>query len=145
MAVKRALLGGLFAGIVAFLFYLLTNNYLFSWVFQIVPADVWKMAPTGWLWYVLFLLIVLLQGEIFAFVYAVLEVSMPGIRLSKGIMFGGAVWLVSSLPLALMQFMTTKLAPFVVTYMLLSSLVLYVLMGIVIAETFTLNAEERHP
>ncbi len=143
MAVKRALLGGLFAGIVAFLFYLLTNYYLFNWIFLIVPADIWKtVAGVGYVW---LFLIMLLTGEIFSFIYAILEANMPGIRLSKGFMFGLMVWLVASLPMALTQLLTTKFALFVLLYQALSSLVLYILMGIVIAETFTISADERHP
>ncbi|MBW3011907.1 hypothetical protein KY311_01875 [Candidatus Woesearchaeota archaeon] len=135
MTIKRTLAAGFLASIVAFLFNLLTNGFLFSWVFLVMPADVWRVM-TG-LWYLWAVLLALMYGQILAFVYTILEESIPGVKLSKGVMFGLLVWLVSILPNSLTMLVTMEVAGFLVFYNILHGLALSVLLGIVIAEIVT--------
>jgi hypothetical protein len=89
------------------------------------------------LWVLWAALIGLLYGQILAFVYAVLEDSIPGLRFSKGMMFGVIVWLIAVLPAGLNMLLTMNIAGFAVLYNILQGLVASVLAGIVIAETIT--------
>ena len=139
MTLKRTFMAGIIGAVIAFLFTFLTDGYLFSWVYSIMPgATMWK-EMTG-LWYVWAIIITLVVHIIFAFVYAILQESIPGIRLSKGVAFGIIFWLLSILPYSLSVLITLKMHSIIPVYWLITGLIKYILVGLVFAFILTEKA-----
>jgi hypothetical protein len=136
MTVNRTLYAGIIAAVVVFLYSFLTDHYLFSWIFLIVPgATIWREIAGSW--YAWSIIIMLFTTILFAFVYALIQESVPGIRFSKGIIFGIMAWIIGVLPAALFAMHYTKLSIFISIYFLINCLIKYIIVGFIFAMMLT--------
>jgi len=136
LSLKRIFYAGFIATIITFLYSYLTDGYLFSWIYLIVPgAAIWK--DFAGIWYLWSILVIFIVSIIYAFIYALIEESVPGIRFSKGFFFGLMLWLVGVLPFALDTIVSTKLNVFIPIYLLFNGLVRSILTGVVFAGMLT--------
>ncbi|MHC4260408.1 MAG: hypothetical protein ACYSTF_08390 [Planctomycetota bacterium] len=109
-----------------------TCGWLFKWVYELEPTNVWKSmgdAPS-----VTFYIGALVLNILFVLVYAMLAKGIPGKnRLLKGLLYGLCVWVVGILPgmFATYSFMTV--ATMVVIYWAISALIFTPLKGLIIA------------
>lgn len=113
----------------------LTCGWLFNWVYQLEPVNVWKpmSGPPSAKFYAGALLL----NIILALVYALLNKGIPGkSKLAKGLVFGLCVWAVGVLPgmFSMAAFMTV--ARGVVAYWTLLDLVALPLKGLIIAAIY---------
>jgi hypothetical protein len=112
----------------------LTCGWLFKWVYEIEPTNIWRAMDTVPVAYYQGLLAL---NIVLAFVYALLVKGIPGKnKLTKGLVFGLCVWAVGTLPamLATYVFMTVGLT--VVIYWTITGLIFTPLMGLIIAAIY---------
>ncbi len=132
MKIVRILIAGIAAAVLSAVVGGLTCGWLFRWVYDLEPTNVWKPmeCPPGVETYVG----ILVLGILLAVVYALLKKGIPSKNVvGKGIVFGLCVWVVGILPgmWATYSFMTVN-TTFVI-YMTLHGLVMSPIKGIVIA------------
>ncbi len=113
----------------------LTCGGVFNWVYKLEPTNVWKpmVGPPG----AMFMIGTLILNIVLAFVYALLQKSIPGKnKIVKGLVFGLCVWAIGILPgmLATYSFMTV--ATTVVLYWTIIDLIIMPLKGIIIAAIY---------
>ncbi len=113
----------------------LTCGWLFNWVYELEPTNVWKPmdGPPG----VIFLVGCLVMNLILVLVYALLNKGIPGSnRLVKGLIFGLCVWAVGMLPGMFATFVFMTVAIPAVIYMAVMGLILTPLKGLIIAAIY---------
>ncbi|MBW2995296.1 hypothetical protein KY312_03010 [Candidatus Woesearchaeota archaeon] len=138
MTVSRTLFAGFIAAVIAFVYGFFTNGFLFSWIYLIVPgAELWK-EMTG-LWYLWAVIIILSTHIIFAFIYALIQEGIPGIRYSKGFFFGLMIWLIGIVAPNLSILLTMKISIFIPLYAIINGLIQYTIIGIVYSAILTLK------
>ena len=109
----------------------LTCGWLFRWVYEIKPTDIWRAMDT--------IPVAYYQGTlalniVLAFVYALLVKGIPGKnKLTKGLVFGLCVWAVGTLPTMLATYMFMTVGLTVVIYWTITGLIFTPLMGLIIA------------
>ncbi len=108
----------------------LTCGWLFNWVYTLEPISVWK--PPKEMPFVLMNITNLIFAFLLALVYAMICKGLPGKGIVKGLWFGLFVWLVGALPGNLALGMFTIIAPGVITYWIISSLVESLWQGLII-------------
>lgn len=113
----------------------LTCGWLFSWVYEIEPTNIWKQmdAPP-----VMYYVLAVVLNTVLAFVYALLSRGIPGKNklIIKGLVFGLCVWAVGILPGMLSTYMFMTIALTVVIYWTVLGLVVMPLMGLIIAAIY---------
>jgi len=134
MNTKKAVIAGVLAAVVSFIFSWLTCGWLFNWVYALPPIEVWKpITSTNMAFSAL---TTLFFGIVLALVYALLYKGLPIKGLKKGLLYGFIVWLVGTLPGMASTYSFTVIAPGVVIYWTLIGLVHYLLLGLVIAAIY---------
>ena len=113
----------------------LSCGWLFSWVYEIEPTNIWKPmtegpAPS-------FFVVALVLNLVLVLVYALIKKGLPGKNiLLKGLIFGLIVWAVGMLEgMAAMYFFTVT-APTVLIYWTILGLIQYPLRGLIIAAIY---------
>ena len=132
MKIVRISLAGLAAAIFDSIFAVLTCGWLFRWVYEIEPANVWKPmdSPPGPIVYIGWLVF----SIVFALVYVVLSKGIPGQnRPVKGLVFGLCVWAVGMLPGMLAMYSFMNIAVAVVIYWTATGLIRTPLKGLIVA------------
>jgi hypothetical protein len=108
----------------------LTCGWLFKWVYDLEPTNVWKAmegAPG-----VTFYIGALVLNILFVLVYALLAKGIPGKnKLLKGLLYGLCVWVVGVLPGMFATYMFMTVATTVVIYLTISALVFTPLKGLI--------------
>ncbi|MFH1536906.1 MAG: hypothetical protein ABID45_02900 [Patescibacteria group bacterium] len=133
MNTKKIILTSIVIWIVGGIIGMLTCGWLFNWVYAIPPI-IWKteeamLAGSNMFWSYLFGLMV---AVIYVIIYAFLYKGLPDKGIKKGITYALIVWLVGAFSgIAPMLFYMT-IAPTVVIYWLLQSLVLAFINGILL-------------
>ncbi len=113
---------------------MLTCGWLFSWVYEIEPTNIWRAIDSP---PVAYYPLVLIMNIVLAFVYALLAKGIPGKnRLIKGLVFGLCVWAVGNLPAMLSIYLFMTIAAAVVIYWTVLGLVTLPLMGLIIAAIY---------
>jgi hypothetical protein len=120
--------------IVSFLLGWLTCGWLFSWVYELEPTNVWKFTkenpPTGAVmgWVLLgdFVLALILVG-----IYNLIKGGIPGQGARRGLNYGLIVWALS-LGGMFATLMWTTINPGVVLYWTLVGLVIFMIKGAII-------------
>ncbi len=113
---KKVLMAGTVAAIFDIIFGAVTCGWLFNWVYQLEPTNVWKPME-GSVPSADYMVGLLLLTLVLSYVYALINKGLPGKnKFVKGLVFGLGVWAVGMLPgmLATYSFMTV--APIVVVY-----------------------------
>ena len=120
---------------------ILTCGWLFSWVYQLTPANLWESKDT-----IMQLpnilgrnFFCLLQGWIFVFVYAVFFKGIPSYGYKKGIIYGSLLWLVGSFTSIAMMAFFMKIAIGVIIYWMGQSLVLSWIKGLIVGAWYRPN------
>ena len=107
------------------------NAWLFKWVFQLQPVNVWRvMAAPGKRYYVGTLLV----SFFFVLVYKIFGKALTcACKVKKGLAFGLAVWAVGIVPamIATLAFMTVNIT--VIVYLTITGLVLTLIEGVIVA------------
>ena len=134
MKVGRILIAGIAVSVVNIVWGFLTCGRFFNWVYTLKPTYIWKSAeeiPFG---------LANIAGIIFAIflalVYAVIKSALPGKGIVKGLTYGLLIWLIGTLPGNFGLGMFTRIHPTVVTYWIISGLVVNLLYGLVIAAIY---------
>ena len=109
----------------------LSCGWLFKWVYEIEPTNVWKsMEPPG----VGFLVGGLVLNLLFVLVYVMLNKGIPGSsRTARGLLFGLCAWAVGTLPGMLATYAFMTVASTVVIYWIVFGLVQNLLKGLIVA------------
>jgi len=142
MDTGKILLSGVIVWITSAAFGWLTCGWLFNWVYQIPPTNIWAAPETmmgnmPWI-----NLIGFIAAIIFAGVYAYLYETFPGEGARKGIRYGFIVWLVGALSgMAIMPFYTT-IAATVVIYWIINALVIKLINGAVVGIVYKPKMKE---
>ena len=113
----------------------LTCGWLFRWVYEIEPTNVWKPMeePPG----VTFYIGALVLNIVFVFFYALLNKGIPGKnKLLKGLLYGLFAWAIGMLPGMFATYMFMTVAGTVVIYWTVSGLVLTPLKGLIVAAIY---------
>lgn len=110
-----------------------TCGWLFNWVYEIEPTNVWKLkameAPPMW-----FFASGLILNLLFVLVYAMLSKGIPGkSRTARGLLFGLCVWAVGTLPGMVATYALMTVATTVVVYWTIIGLIDYCLKGFIVA------------
>ena len=136
MSVSKAIYAGVIATLAAFLYSMLTDGFLFSWIYLIVPgANIWNQVNAAWhVWNIVFLLV---ANLFLAFIYVILQESIPGVKYSKGAIFGIIVWIIHVLPSAFSAMLTMHVHMFVPVYWLISGIFKYLIIGLVLGGMLT--------
>lgn len=131
MSLKQALSGGLVAGFAAFLYFILVD-YIFPWVYLIIPgADAWR-DPSG-SWYFWLFVVLVVVHILYALVYTVVKENVPGTGLSKGFVYGVMIFLISTTPHGLLLFNLVDVSWFVLLFILGKGLIINVIAGMLLA------------
>ncbi|MFH1653085.1 MAG: hypothetical protein ABIE74_03420 [Pseudomonadota bacterium] len=131
MNFKRILIATVVVTIVNALFGWLTCGWLFNWVYQLEPVNVWiaeaEMTPTFMLWANLGSLVI---AFLFVLIFARLQDCLPGkCRCCRGISYGVIVWLLGVLPGMFSIYMFMNINKTVPIYLALSGLVRMLILG----------------
>ena len=137
MNTKRILISGVLIWIVGSVFGILTCGWLFNWVYTL-PPNIWKdpaaMMSTGNM--IGANLIGLIAAIIFASVYALIYMGIPGDGIKKGMIYGLIVWLLGALSgIASMPFYMS-IATTVVVYWIIQALVLNLINGAIVGAIY---------
>ncbi|MDI6793473.1 MAG: hypothetical protein QME81_11515 [bacterium] len=134
MRIWRILIAGVVTAIAGSILGGLTCGWLFNWVYQLEPTNVWRgeEAMTGafFLWLNLGGLIL---SIFLALGYALFFRGIPGSGVVKGLTYGLIIWLVSTLPGMFATHMFMTVATGVVIYGSILGLVEHLLKGAIIA------------
>ncbi len=136
MNMKKVLGAGVAATIFSIVFGAVTCGGVFSWVYKLEPTNVWKpMSETGpGIEYMLGMLVLTI---VWAYIYALIKKSIPGKnKFVKGLFFGLGVWVVGMMPGMLATYTFMTVAPMVIVYWLIVSLVQYPLQGLIVAAIY---------
>jgi hypothetical protein len=112
-----------------------TCGWLFSWVYELEPTNVWKPmeGPPGLVFYIVSFLL----NIVLAVVYALLRKGIPGKnKLIKGLIFGLCVWAVGILPGMFATYYFMTVATGVVLYWTILGLVEMPIKGLIIAAIY---------
>ena len=132
---KKIALAGVVTTIFNLIFAAVTCGGVFNWVYKIEPTNIWKPMTGGPS--VEYMLGLLVMTIVLAFVYAVINKSVPGKnKYIRGLVFGLGVFLVGMLPgmMATREFMV--IAPAVIGYWTVLGLVQLPLEGLIIAAIY---------
>lgn len=131
MNAKNAILAIIVTAVCSFLYGALTCGWLFNWVYQIPPSEIWRTTEQmGGLFFLWVFLANILICALFVIVYGVLQKALPGEEsVNKGLMYGFFVWLLSGLPGAIHMKLWTIVAPQAAIYQLINTLVIYLIIG----------------
>ena len=113
---------------------MITCGWLFRWVYEIEPTNIWRAMDTiPVAYYPAFLAL----NIVLAFVYALLVKGIPGKnKLIKGLVFGLCVWAVGMLPGMLATYLFMTVAATVVIYWTITGLIFTPLIGLIIAAIY---------
>ena len=134
MKIGRVLIAGIVVGILSSAWGWLTCGRLFNRVYALEPTIIWK--PPAEMPFVLMNVASLVFAFLLALVYALIYKGLPGRGVVKGLWFGLFVWLVGGLPGISSLWMVTVMAPGVIIYWLVGSLVVSLWQGLVIAAIY---------
>ena len=139
MNAKKILLSGIIVWIISTAFGWLTCGWLFNWVYQIPPTNIW-VTPEKMMDNLLWInLIGFVTAIIFIGVYAYFYKSLPGEGVSKGMRYGFIVWLVGALSVtAIMPFYAT-IATTVIVYWIINALVIKLINGAVVGAVYKIS------
>lgn len=113
---------------------MITCGWLFRWVYEIEPTNIWRAMDTI---PVAYYPASLALNIVLAFVYALLVKGIPGKnKLTKGLVFGLCVWAVGTLPGMLATYLFMTVAATVVIYWTITGLIFTPLMGLIIAAIY---------
>jgi hypothetical protein len=131
--IGRILIGGVAVWIFEMVLGMVTCGWLFNWVYELEPQNVWKpmgeYGPPAWA-----MLGFLALSIILVFVYALLRKGVPGKnRIVKGIVFGLCVLAVGVLPGMLITYAFMTVATGVVIYWTIQAFIMCPIKGIIIA------------
>lgn len=117
------------------------SYFLFGRVFELEPSYIWKWTPTQgfnmpaeW-WLILFSLNIILALA-FAFVYALIEKSLPGQQTKKGIVFGLIIWVVGPIPALATMYLMMNIAGGALLYFVFQSLFEWLVYGMIISAIY---------
>ena len=113
---------------------MITCGWLFRWVYEIEPTNIWRAMDSP---PVAYYPLILIMNIVLAFVYALLAKGIPGKnRLIKGLVFGLCVWAAGMLPGMLSMYLFMTIAGTVVIYWTILGLVFTPLTGLIIAAIY---------
>ena len=139
MKIGKLLLASVVVGILQSVWGWLTCGWLFNWVYTLEPTSIWKLPEE--MPFVLMAITGFLFAFLLAFVYALIYKGLPGKGVVKGLSFGLVVWLVGALPGNFSLVMVTIMAPGVVLYWIINSLVASLWQGLIIAAIYGKGSE----
>ncbi len=134
MKIVKILIAGIAVTVFNAAFGWATCGWLFNWVYEIEPTNVWKLKSMESVPFVEFNVGVLVLSIILAIVYVLFRKGIPGQNsVVKGLVFGLCVWAVGMLPGMFMTHTFMTVAQTVVIYWTISGLVNSLLSGLIIA------------
>jgi len=134
MNYRRILIAGVAAAVFNIVIGALTCGWLFSWVYEIEPTNIWRAMDSP---PVVYYILAVVMNIVLAFVYALLAKGIPGKnKLIKGLVFGLCVWAVGNLPAMLSTYLFMTVAATVVVYWTILGLLALPLMGLIIAAIY---------
>ncbi|NLF83051.1 MAG: hypothetical protein GX568_03585 [Candidatus Gastranaerophilales bacterium] len=135
MNIKRLLIATLAVAVFSFIFGMLTCGWLFNWVYQLEPTNVWKSMEN--FPFALYIVSLLLVELIFVYVYALINKGIPGQnKVAKGALYGLIVWAAGLIPGMVCTYMFMTVATTVVIYWTIQGLVMLPLKGIIAASIY---------
>ena len=132
MKILRAFIAALAITVFGTVLVGLTCGWLFNWVYQLEPTNVWKpmKGPPG----TDFLAGGFVLNLVFVGVYLFLRAGIPGSSLYvKGLFFGLCVWAVGVLPGMFSMYYFMTINPTVVVYWAIMGLIHALLNGLIVA------------
>ena len=138
MNFKKIITTGFIVGMLSNLWGLVTCQWLFKWVYFLVPAGVCNTAMLGadkrWLLTMGALKIII--AILTTFGYALVYKAIPGKGIAKGMAYGFLLWLLGFLPSRLLLYMSTSLSYSLILYWIINDLLSYMLIGACVAALY---------
>lgn len=137
MNIGRIFLAGIIVWIITGLYTWLTCGWLFNWVYNIPPTNIWRdPMALGAGNITLVILLSLLVGIIFALVYAFLYKGLPKEGASKGVIYGFVIWLVGAFSGMVTMPFFMMISPWVVFYWIISGLIIFLINGAIVGAIY---------
>lgn len=138
MKAWRILLAAVAIQLFGMVFSMITCGWLFTWVYQLEPLNIWKPMEGGP--GIDFFATTFVLHIIFVFVYVLLRNGLPGKNLVvKGLFYGLCVWAVGALPCLYMTLYFMTIAPTVVVYWAITGLIGTPISGVIASSIYGKN------
>ena len=142
LSTRRLVLAALAVTVFTIAFNMLTCGWLFRWVYELPPTEIWRdvrTMPAGF--WGLVDIGTLLVSIIYVIIYARIGCCIGTTAVRRGLSFGFCLWMVSLLPGMFFTYAFMEIAAGAVTYFLLRGIVEFLIAGLLIAWLYPLPQE----